>query len=237
MKTSYWIFLTSIMLLLGVVFLSACKHSPTDIPNPGSDTSLTTSGCHPDTVYFVNTILPLLRSGCAMSGCHDAASHKEGVIMTDYQNIISTGKVKPGKPADSKLYEVLIKTDEDRMPPPPRAPFTSEQIAQVRRWIEQGAKNNACTETQCDSVNVSFASHVFPIVQNQCMGCHSGANPSGGILLTNFQQIAAVATTNNKLLGTIKHLPGYSAMPPSGKLDACSIAKIAKWISDGTPNN
>lgn len=237
MKTKPWTLLWSVLLMMGTVVLSACKHSPADLPTPGPDTTVTTSGCHPDTVYFVNTIMPLLRSGCAMSGCHDAASHKEGVIMTDYQNIITTGKVKPGKPADSKLYEVLIKTNEDRMPPPPRAPFTSEQIAQVRKWIEQGAKNNACTETQCDSVNVSFASHVFPIIQNQCMGCHSGANPSGGILLTNYQQIASVATTNNKLLGTIKHLPGYSAMPPSGKLDVCSIAKIAKWISDGTPNN
>lgn len=237
MKTNIRLLLGTILILMGITVTYSCKHNPADIPGPGPDTNLTNSGCHPDTVYFVNTILPLLQSSCAMSGCHDAASHKEGVILTDYHNIITTGKVKPGKPADSKLYEVLIKTNDDRMPPPPMAPFTSEQIAKVRKWIEQGAKNNACTETQCDSVNVSFASHVFPIIQDQCMGCHSGANPSGGIALTNYQQIVAVATTNNKLLGAIKHLQGYSAMPPSGKLDVCSIAKIAKWISDGTPNN
>lgn len=224
-------------LVSSLLLASACKHSSSDIPGPGPDTTLTGTGCNPDTVYFVNTILPLLRSGCAMSGCHNTASHKGGVIMTDYQNIINTGKVKPGNATDSKLYKVLIKNDDDRMPPPPMAAFNSEQIAQVRKWIEQGAKNNSCTETQCDSINVSFASHVFPIIQTQCMGCHSGASPSGGIALTNYQQIAAVATNNNKLLGTIKHLPGYSAMPPGGKLDVCSIAKISKWISDGTPNN
>ncbi|MGC8864892.1 MAG: c-type cytochrome domain-containing protein [Bacteroidales bacterium] len=224
---------------LAFIVMEACKHSSSDVPGPGPgpDTTLTSGGCNPDTVYFVNTILPLLQSNCAMSGCHDAASHKGGVIMTDYQNIINTGKVKAGNPTDSKLYKVIIKTDNERMPPPPMAAFTSEQIAKVRKWIEQGAKNNRCTETQCDSVNVSFASHVFPIIQTQCMGCHGATNPSGGISLTNYQQIAAVAVNNNKLLGTIKHLPGYVAMPPSGKLDNCSIAKISKWISDGTPNN
>lgn len=224
------------MLWVGFLLAGACKHSPSDVPGPGPDNTLTGVGCHPDTVYFVNTILPLLRSGCALSGCHDASSHKDGVIMTDYQNIIQTGKVKPGNPGDSKLFKVLIKNDDDRMPPPPMAAFNSEQIALVRKWIEQGAKNNSCTETQCDSLNVSFASHIFPILQTHCLGCHSGASPSGGIALTNYQQIAAVAA-NNKLLGAIKHLPGYSAMPPGGKLDACSIAKITKWISDGTPNN
>ncbi|MDK2909081.1 MAG: hypothetical protein PWR20_648 [Bacteroidales bacterium] len=235
MKTYYLI--AGFFLVFSLLLASACKHSSSDIPGPGPDTTLTVTGCNPDTVYFVNTILPLLRSSCAMSGCHDAASHKEGVILTDYQNIINTAKVKPGNPNDSKLYKVLIKTDDDRMPPPPMAAFTSEQIAKVRKWIEQGAKNNFCTETQCDSVNVSFASHIFPIIQTNCMGCHSGANPSGGITLSNYQQIVAVASNNNKLLGTIKHLPGYSAMPPGGKLDECSIAKISKWINDGTPNN
>ncbi len=223
--------------LLMLFIAYGCKHSPTETPGPGPDTNNIGGGCNADTVYFVNTILPLLQSNCAMSGCHDVASYKEGVIMTDYANIINTGKVKPGNPADSKLYKVLIKTDNERMPPPPMAAFSSEQIAKVRKWIEQGAKNNHCKEIQCDSVNVSFASHVFPIIQNYCMGCHGTLNLSGGVSLTNYQQIVAAATNNNKLLGSIKHLPGYVAMPPSGKLDACSIAKISKWIADGTPQN
>lgn len=231
--------LIGLLVITSFVVGIGCKHSPEDVlgPDSGSDTNIIGAGCNPDTVYFVNTILPLLRSGCAMSGCHDVASHKEGVVLTDYQNIINTAKVKPGNPGNSKLYKVLIKTDDERMPPPPMAAFTSEQIARVKKWIEQGARNNLCTETQCDSVNVSFASHIYPIIQTNCMGCHSGANPSGGIVLTSYQQIVAVANNNNKLLGTIKHQPGYSAMPPGGKLDDCSIAKIIKWISDGTPNN
>ena len=240
MQKNIFLFLALAFLTTAILSISvSCKHQNGEIPDPNpNDTLPVAQPCDPDTVYFVNTILPLLQSGCAMSGCHDAASAADGVVLTDYSRILSTAEVRPGDPDESKLYKVITDDEpEDRMPPPPRMAFTAEQIAQIRTWIQQGAKNNACKEDGCDSVNVSFASHIFPVIQNQCMGCHSGNNPSGGILLTNHSQIAAIATNNNRLLGAVKHLPGYSAMPPSGKLDACNIAKINKWINDGTPNN
>ena len=46
------------------------------------------SNCHPDTVYFRNTILPLVVSSCATTDCHDNVSHKDGIILTDYASII-----------------------------------------------------------------------------------------------------------------------------------------------------
>lgn len=229
------------ILAAGVLVLaltSSCKHTPESVPDPNpDDTLVNTRPCHPDTVYFVNTILPLLQSGCALSGCHNEASARDGVILTDYARILTTGEVKPGNPGESKLYKVMIDDDpDDRMPPPPMQAFTAEQIDRVRTWILQGAKNNRCIETQCDSINVSFASHVFPVIQNQCMGCHSGSAPQGGILLSGYDAIASVANTG-RLLGAIQHQSGFSAMPPSSKLDDCKIAIIKKWISDGTPNN
>jgi len=229
------------ILAIGILVLTlnnSCKHTPDTVPDPNpDDTLVNTRPCHPDTVYFVNTILPLLQSGCALSGCHDEASARDGVILTDYARIISTAETEPGNPGESKLYKVITDDDpEDRMPPPPMQAFTSEQIGRIRTWILQGAKNNRCSETQCDSLNVSFAAHVFPVIQNQCMGCHSGATPQGGIVLTGFTQIADVAN-NGRLLGAIRHQIGYIAMPPGSKLDDCKIAIIKKWISDGTPNN
>ena len=62
--------------------------------------------CSPDTVYFKQKILPLIVSNCAMSGCHDAISKRDGVILTDYTNIMR--EVKISNPTDSDLYKSLI---------------------------------------------------------------------------------------------------------------------------------
>lgn len=223
-------------LLVLFIAMSSCKHDPV-FPNDGQDPP-PSAFCDPDTVYFHNEILPLLNSGCAVSGCHNAASAEEGVVLTDYSNIIRTGKVKPGKPNDSKLYKVLIDNDPgDRMPPPPRSPFTTDQITKVRRWIEQGAKNNRCESNNCDTLNVSFTAHIQPMMQNNCTGCHSGNQPQGGVSLTFYATIAASAASG-RLLGSVMHSPGYAAMPQGApKLDNCKITQIKKWINNGTPNN
>ena len=67
------------------------------------------SNCDPDTVYFQNTILPLVVSSCATTGCHDKNSHRDGIILTDYSSIIRTGEIKPGDPGDSEFFESLPK--------------------------------------------------------------------------------------------------------------------------------
>lgn len=194
--------------------------------------------CDPDTAYFLNTIFPLLQSSCAISGCHDAATAADGVNLTTYTSIINTADVDPYNPQSSDLYEVITENDPDkRMPPPPRNPLNDDQIDAVYLWIMQGALNNYCDEIDCDSINVTYSGTVFPIIQNNCLGCHSGGSPSGGIFLETHANLVAVANTG-QLLGVIRHQQGYPAMPPSGvQLSDCNIAQIQKWINDGTPNN
>ena len=140
-----------IIFLYGIIF--ACQNDK-NIPLPvnsegtiGSTTPVTPPPttnvvCHPDTVYFKQKILPLIVSNCAMSGCHDAISKKDGVILTDYTNIFK--EVNTKNPTSSELYTSLMETGEDRMPPPPMAAFSNENIAIVLTWIKQGAKNNSC---------------------------------------------------------------------------------------------
>jgi mono/diheme cytochrome c family protein len=194
--------------------------------------------CDPDTVYFENTILPLLQSSCGVIGCHDQETATERVILTDYSSIMNTAEVVPFNPRESKLYKVMIEQNpRDVMPPPPRSPLTAEQKAAVFNWIAQGAKNNYCDEEECDTINITFSSTVWPIVQNHCFGCHSGTNPSGGISLDNYNNVAAMAN-NGSLMGTIRHESGYSPMPKNGmQLSDCKITQIQKWIDNGTPNN
>lgn len=224
--------------LLAGFTMVACKHEAGPTPQPPVIIPpVVEDQCDPDSVYFQNQVLPLLISSCGVTGCHDAGTATEGVVLVDYASVIQTGKVRAGNANDSELYEVLTDDDpEDRMPPSDRQPLTQEQIAMIGKWINQGAKNNAC-DAGCDTVAVSFAAHIQPLMQNNCAGCHSGASPSGGIGLTNYNEIAAAAN-GGRLLGAIRQDAGFSPMPQNGnKLNICQITQVKKWIENGTPQN
>ncbi len=226
--------ITSIMIM---VLLNACVHelpwpAGTEPTGGGGTTPPVTASCSPDTVYFQNTVLPLLNSSCAMSGCHDAASHKEGVNLTTYAAIMSTAGVKAGNPGGSKLYQVIA---DNSMPPKPAAAFTTAQKAIISKWITQGAKNNACNG--CDTATFTFSGAVSPMMNTYCKGCHNPASLGGGVDLSTYAGTKASALTG-KLLGSIQHAAGVSAMPKGGSmLSACQITHVQKWITAGSLNN
>ncbi len=232
--------LTLPVALLMLLFLS-CKHEPFEIvtpdPIPGDTTGETGITCNPDTVYFQNEVLPLLISGCGMSGCHDAASAQDGVILTSYQAIITTGEIVAGNPGRSELYEKITEADaEDRMPPPPMAALTTDQILLIRKWIEQGAKNNYC-DAACDTNNFAFSTAIQPLINKNCVGCHNATLASGGIRLDSYTAVKAQAD-NGYLLGTISHQNGFASMPQGGaKFSDCQITQVRKWIAAGSPDN
>lgn len=250
------------MLLVSLSYLTAlfftlntgCKHQPLfddDGLGPIDSTDTTDTlviidtipdgiPCDPDTVYFEKDILPILISNCAMSGCHNSASHEDGVILDGYQNVVNTGEVSPFNPGGSELYEAITETDpEDRMPPPPAAALTAEQKALIAKWINQGAQNLTCNPNygQCDTLNVKYAGFIKPVIDTYCKGCHSGNSPSGGINLSTYNGVKTIAL-NGQLIGSISWANGFSKMPQGGnKLDDCTIAKFEAWITEGAPEN
>ncbi|MBC7874134.1 MAG: hypothetical protein H7Y01_09075 [Ferruginibacter sp.] len=92
--------------------------------------------------------------------------------------------------------------------------------------------------TVCDTNGVTYLATVAPILQgNGCVGCHSGASPSGNISLEIYNNVKTIAL-NGKLFGTINHTAGFSPMPKGGnKMSPCSINKIKAWIDAGALNN
>lgn len=223
------------LILFLLILLFSCKHEipQPDLVDPPVDGG--TQTCSTDTIYFQNKVLPLINSSCTMSGCHDAVTRKEGVNLSSYASIMATGGVKPGNPGGSKLYTVLNKTGGERMPPPPAAAFTQAQKDIIYKWILQGAKNNACND--CDTTVFTYNAGVTPIINTYCKGCHNPASLGGGIDLSNYNGVKAVAT-NGKLLGSITQASGYIAMPQgASKLSDCRITQIKKWIAAGSLNN
>jgi len=89
----------------------------------------------------------------------------------------------------------------------------------------------------CGTAAVSFTNDVQPLIQNNCLTCHSAAANMGSVTLEGYSNLKTYAT-NGKLYGVITHSPGYSPMPKGGqKLSDCNIAIIKRWIDDGAPNN
>lgn len=196
---------------------------------------------NPDTTAYSNPrscfqrdILPVLKSSCAISGCHDAITHRDGYNFTDYANTMSA--VLAGNPSESKLYEVITTSEiEDKMPPSPYPSLSSTVIDSIYNWISYGALDEECGEA-CDTVStITFAGIVWPIIEQNCRGCHSGTSPGGGILLTNYTQVAAQAS-NGKLTGVLRD-GVYVLMPPSGPLEECKIKQIELWVDAGSLNN
>jgi len=220
--------LTRCLLLIATIAFVSCRHEPVLLPDT-------------PTVCFQNQVFPLINSNCAISGCHDASSEAS---LSDYNSII--GYVTPGKPNKSKIYELITTTSPLRefMPPSPQSPLTQDQIDIISIWILQGAINNTCPEPPCDSSNVNYTNIISYIIDLNCKGCHSGSNPGGGILLTDYPQvkIAGGITEGNpgSLLGSITHNPSNFPMPKNNNLTPlsdCNIAQIKKWIQNGMPEN
>jgi uncharacterized membrane protein len=225
-------------LIIIISVTGSCKHEIPVAPviPPDSTTAIgnPTIPCDPNKVYFQQQVLPILVSNCAKSGCHDNASHRDGVILTSYNSTMQTADVRPGNPNGSDLWE---KISDGEMPPAGSTPLTPEQKNLIYTWIAQGAQNLVCENACGDTVNITYSVSVKNIITNKCQGCHSGANPGGGIDLSTYTGVKS-QVTNGKLWGSVSWSAGYSAMPKNGiKLNVCDLARIQKWIAMGAPNN
>lgn len=246
-----------LLFTLCLMVIAACTHDPftnepdvvnMDPPEPEDESedmpedNMTDdqNACLDDVIYFEKDVLPILKSNCALSGCHNAVSHEDDIVLEDYESLINSDIVKPFDYEESDLYEVLVDDDpDDVMPRPPAEPLNANQISIIKEWISQGAENLTCNENSgsCDDGNVSYQVFVKPLIDNTCKGCHSGGSPSGGILLDSYNATKS-QVDNGKLFASINWDSGTSPMPQNqDKLSNCTISKIKSWIDAGAANN
>jgi uncharacterized membrane protein len=220
--------------------IGGCKHNPEIVDDNGAggggggggNPNDTIIPCVEGTVYFTNTILPLITSRCAMSGCHNTPTEtNDQIVLTTYAEIMLY--VEPGDLDSSELWDgAIAETDPEKiMPPPDATALTEFEKGLIADWITQGAQNNSCTE--CDST-YAFAADILPIIQNNCTGCHSGNDPEAGLLLVTYSDVQA-AVTSNGLMDRVND--AANPMPPINQLNDCVKNQIQSWIDDGMPNN
>ena len=146
MLTSYrWIrglIVPGLMLLL---FSAGCQHADplSDLVPPEEDVRFSTLQT---TIFNLN---------CALSGCHTGTFPPQGLNLSAgqaYASLVGVTaqekpellRVKPGDPDNSYIYLKVTgspRINGEQMPRG-RTALSAEQIDLIRRWIEQGAKNN-----------------------------------------------------------------------------------------------
>ena len=124
--------------LLGGIIFYACDDSitATQIDNKVIPSS---------NVSYSEYIQPVFTVKCALSGCHDDRTQAGGLVLTSYGFAIADyTMIAPGNPNNSKVVWAITGNGAPLMPPVGSAvkPLTSNQIAGIKTWIQEGAKNN-----------------------------------------------------------------------------------------------
>ena len=93
-------------------------------------------------VDYVAQIKPILVARCY--ACHSALRKKSGLRLDTAVAFIEGGEsgpaIQPGKSSESHLIEMLTGTSGTRMPPENEgSALTAEQIALIKKWIDEGA--------------------------------------------------------------------------------------------------
>lgn len=99
--------------------------------------------------------------------------------------------------------------------------------------------------TTCDTVDVTYAATILPILETSCLECHSEANAGvlgGSQILEGYDflmdYVVAGDANASSFYNTVAWVSGYVEMPQgSDQLSDCKIAKIRAWINAGALNN
>ena len=115
-----------------------------------------------------------------------------------------------------------------------------ELIDIIGKWITEGATDSSCTSSghPCDTSNVTYSQTIQPILNTECLGCHTvAADTNMNVDLSSYEGVRN-AVESGQFYGSVTHSLGYSPMPSvTDTLTRCEILQIRKWIDTGAQNN
>src|SRR6476620_5118354 len=97
-------------------------------------------------VSFFKDVMPILRKNNC-TGCHQPAKQGGDYVMTEFGALLKGGEsssaaVVPGQPGKSYLIEQITPAGGKAAMPKDAPPLSETDIATIRKWIEQGAKDD-----------------------------------------------------------------------------------------------
>ena len=87
---------------------------------------------------FVRDVAPLLQRRCL--SCHSGAEPKGEFSLQTAEAALSGGYIEPGEASESHLVELITPVAGKAEMPKDADPLTSDEIAVIRKWIDEGAK-------------------------------------------------------------------------------------------------
>jgi hypothetical protein len=99
-----------------------------------------------------------------------------------------------------------------------------------------GAKDaDGCFRTGSATINALPAGPLFNavklVIQANCVGCHSGGSPAGGV---NFSNDCTIVNQWDRIKArAVDGIPSFMPPPPSPQLSATDKQKITDWIAAG----
>jgi WD40 repeat protein len=178
---------------------------------------LASAAANPDeAISFSRDVAPILNRQCA--NCHGPKKAKGGFRLHTFENLMQCGSSKkppitPGSAEKSKLYQLLVTTDEDDLMPKDADPLPKAQIEIIRRWIEQGAKfdgadRNTVLSTLASSVTHEAAPKNYSSPEPVTALAYS---PDGAeIAVSGHDEVTVWSAADGKLLRRIGGLPSQT---------------------------
>jgi len=200
-------------------------------------------------VDFTKQIKPIIESACLH--CHCAERVEGDLRLDSLAMAMAKGAhepaIVPREPEKSSFYRRLVlPADDAEIMPPEGPPLDERQIALVRQWIEEGAPWPASAVLEVQP-RIDFVAQVQPILEMNCVSCHSGDEPAGNLKLTTFEAALKGGDSGAALVPfgaeesalyatTVAAADDPTLMPPidqGGPLGKAQSDILRLWIAQG----
>ena len=90
---------------------------------------------------------------------------------------------------------------------------------------------------ECNTVEVSYATDIVPLLDENCFSCHAEEDNYTGLWLATYEHVSDKNTMTNILERIQLDANDVELMPPSGPLNDCEIDIFKAWVEQGAQNN
>lgn len=205
------------------------ESAPADSPEPAETAE---PSAQPEPVSFRRDIAPILVQRCL--ACHGDREPQGEYQLATFELLKKHGYsdspiVTASKPEESELYNLVAAEDADVRMPKEADPLTVEQVATIRRWIEEGAPYDAADAQAPLASILPPATHPSPpAVYKAAIPVTALAFRPGGqeLALGGYHEILIYNPADGSLLRRIGNVAqrtyGLAYSPDGGRLAAAS---------------
>ena len=92
-------------------------------------------------------------------------------------------------------------------------------------------------EDVCNTVEVSYADEIVPLIDANCFSCHEDEDNYTGLCLATYALVSDSTTLSHILERIQLDLNDDDIMPPNTPLSDCQIDIFKAWVEQGAQNN